>query len=477
MIVHMMELVNQLSLCISRYSYLLLLFVFVNCNSKNSIENKRNTLIFKNSIVTKSYTNDSLEIIINGIPYKNSVTINLIDANLQDQKLMFTHSTADTTPFLKKKVSISNSNSILLSFRGFYVNDNIHKSYWHMLIVRKDIKKIEFDYKEGDIELRTSDEGIKYVESIRKSYSEIEVDFKNKKQNSSSCVKEIEKIFQKNRDTFQKNKDSIRFHYNELEFVNSLSMVNPKDERIFKYLKQLRKPLYCIALKNIVFNYLNYNEASIHNIDYNNQDISTEFKRLLVIELIKNIERQNENKNTAYYKNLQWLKQTDYYKNNQETIDKSLLPKDYSSVSKNLKLFALYDKSNNIVTIDKVVNENNVEYYLFDFWASWCAPCIKDLKLIHEMSLPNNLKIINISLDKTKDRDKWLAKTRDLNIKHSYLLVENESNKKFIHQINLNQIPRYILIDKYFNILDINMLSPFEGDFKNEIERLIEKNN
>lgn len=91
------------------------------------------------------------------------------------------------------------------------------------------------------------------------------------------------------------------------------------------------------------------------------------------------------------------------------------------------------------------------------------------------MSLPKNLKIINISLDKTREREKWLSKSTDLNLENSYLLVESQSNKKFIEQINLNQIPRYILTDKNFNIIDINMLSPSEGDFEKEIKRLINK--
>ena len=78
-------------------------------------------------------------------------------------------------------------------------------------------------------------------------------------------------------------------------------------------------------------------------------------------------------------------------------------------------------------------------------------------------------------MDKTTDREKWLLKSTELNLKNSYLFVESASNKEFIHEINLNLLPRYILIDNDYNVLDLNMISPSEGDFQTEIERLIKK--
>lgn len=93
------------------------------------------------------------------------------------------------------------------------------------------------------------------------------------------------------------------------------------------------------------------------------------------------------------------------------------------------------------------------------------------------MSLPSNLKLINISLDKSKDIEKWKSKTRELMNDNSYLFVENQFNKEFIELIKLNQIPRYVLIDKNFKILEFDMISPSEGDFKSQIETLLKTNN
>jgi hypothetical protein len=86
------------------------------------------------------------------------------------------------------------------------------------------------------------------------------------------------------------------------------------------------------------------------------------------------------------------------------------------------------------------------------------------------MTLPKNLKIVSISLNKANDFGKWKMKTEQLHIEDSFLFVENESNKKCIKMINLNQIPRYILVDKNFKILEFDMSSPSEGEFETELK-------
>ena len=54
-----------------------------------------------------------------------------------------------------------------------------------------------------------------------------------------------------------------------------------------------------------------------------------------------------------------------------------------------------------------------------------------------------------------------------------YLIIENENNKNIIKEIQLNQLPRYILVDKNFNILDANMITPQEGDFLKNLKSYI----
>ncbi len=41
--------------------------------------------------------------------------------------------------------------------------------------------------------------------------------------------------------------------------------------------------------------------------------------------------------------------------------------------------------------------------------------------------------------------------------------------------MELNQLPRYILVDKNFNVLDANMITPQEGDFLKNLKSYIKE--
>jgi len=51
--------------------------------------------------------------------------------------------------------------------------------------------------------------------------------------------------------------------------------------------------------------------------------------------------------------------------------------------------------------------DNNV--YVINFWATWCAPCVKELPYFEKLHLENkNVKVILVSLDSKKDIEKKL---------------------------------------------------------------------
>ena len=132
----------------------------------------------------------------------------------------------------------------------------------------------------------------------------------------------------------------------------------------------------------------------------------------------------------------------------------------------------------NVSTGKKVAFQETVEpgkVTLVSFWATWCVPCLQNIEAIHNMDLPANLEIIYISMDRTKDREKWSKKSHDFNLSNSYLFAETQNNKAIITKIGLNQLPRYILVDKDFNILNPNLATPQETDFLKELEMYINK--
>ncbi len=54
-----------------------------------------------------------------------------------------------------------------------------------------------------------------------------------------------------------------------------------------------------------------------------------------------------------------------------------------------------------------LIEDENV--YVINFWATWCAPCIKELPYFEKLNSENkNVKVILVSLDSKKDLDKKL---------------------------------------------------------------------
>ncbi len=456
----------------SRFFSLLILLNLFSCNSKKNKDLNLKVLFDNDSRESRTAVNDSLEVIIHNIPSNIYTVINSINSNLKNISLEF-HNKDSISKSISNKLKVPDSDVLLLSFRSFSLINNVHKSYWYMIAIENNIKLIEFDYERGDIKLLTSDNGIKYVQDIRKGYSEIDFEYNKNKISKDLFIKKIEKRYVENDLRFNKNNDLLRIRYNELEFLNSLSRVDTKDKRIFDYFTKINKPIYCQAYKNIIYNYVNSDFKNIYKINYN--DITDEFKKILAIELTEHLVNYKGKEYNTYKDNLAWLKQTNYYRENNIEIENSLKTEDKNVFSKKLMLFDIYDNLENKLNLQKVVEKGKHEFYLIDFWASWCAPCILDINTLHELSLPNNIGIINISLDKTREKEKWYLKKKELNIENSYLFIETESNKNFINLIALNQIPRYILIDKKFNIIDLDFIRPSEKNFSNEILRLTKK--
>jgi thiol-disulfide isomerase/thioredoxin len=66
----------------------------------------------------------------------------------------------------------------------------------------------------------------------------------------------------------------------------------------------------------------------------------------------------------------------------------------------------VYDKFDEF---EKAVLKENDSIYVINFWATWCAPCIKELPHFEKLSTDNKkVKVILVSLDSKKDLEKKL---------------------------------------------------------------------
>jgi len=120
---------------------------------------------------------------------------------------------------------------------------------------------------------------------------------------------------------------------------------------------------------------------------------------------------------------------------------------------KNLVIYEEIKKLDGITFLDIKKNEINLTEYqgnliLLNFWATWCAPCKKEmpsLDLLKSHNKLDNLEIFPINVGK-ENIEKASNFLRDLNIKNLETYFDNKVT--LVKKFQLRGIPTSILIDK-----------------------------
>lgn len=133
-----------------------------------------------------------------------------------------------------------------------------------------------------------------------------------------------------------------------------------------------------------------------------------------------------------------------------QVVDKDLNPK--SLIGTSVANFGLKDKDGKAYNVKDIVAGK--KYILIDFWASWCAPCRKEipnLKTAYTAYSEKGFEILSISID--KDEKAWLKALGQENMQWHNLLDDNKVSNAF----NVKTIPATYLIDSKGVIIGDNL--------------------
>ena len=98
---------------------------------------------------------------------------------------------------------------------------------------------------------------------------------------------------------------------------------------------------------------------------------------------------------------------------------------------------------------------------VIEVWASWCGDCVKAMPKIKELQTNNpNVSYIFISMDKSAD--KWKLGIEKHQLTGLHYMANDGMKGEFGKAIDLDWIPRYIIIDKTGNIV---LYRAIETDF------------
>lgn len=103
-----------------------------------------------------------------------------------------------------------------------------------------------------------------------------------------------------------------------------------------------------------------------------------------------------------------------------------------------------------------------------DVWATWCTPCKAEIphlkKLEKEFEGNNDIVFIGVSVDKAKDKEKWLKMLDDMQMVGVQLFADGFS--KIAQDYNITAIPRFMVFDKKGNIVSTNSPRPSNPQLK-----------
>ncbi|MFD1095601.1 TlpA family protein disulfide reductase [Salegentibacter chungangensis] len=97
------------------------------------------------------------------------------------------------------------------------------------------------------------------------------------------------------------------------------------------------------------------------------------------------------------------------------------------------------------------------KYVYIDVWATWCAPCIKQIPYLRELEKryhDKNIVFVSISVDKEDVKDTWKQMIADKQLGGIQLFADKSFDSAFMDAFGVNSIPRFILINPEGKIVD-----------------------
>ncbi|WP_395067096.1 TlpA family protein disulfide reductase [Flavobacterium sp.] len=101
------------------------------------------------------------------------------------------------------------------------------------------------------------------------------------------------------------------------------------------------------------------------------------------------------------------------------------------------------------ISFKEVLEKYKGKTIVVEIWASWCGDCVKAMPKVKELQAANpDVVYVFISMDKAMD--KWKTGIEKHELKGDHYWVNDEKGMKgaFGKSIDLDWIPRYIVVDK-----------------------------
>ncbi len=122
----------------------------------------------------------------------------------------------------------------------------------------------------------------------------------------------------------------------------------------------------------------------------------------------------------------------------------------------------LKTENNTDIAFQDVLNKAKGKVTVIEFWASWCSDCVKAMPDLKKMQTAHpDVNFVFISFDKSLE--KWLDGIARHELKGSQYWSAEGMKGAFGAALDIDWIPRYIILDKNGNIITYRAI---EKDFE-----------
>lgn len=118
--------------------------------------------------------------------------------------------------------------------------------------------------------------------------------------------------------------------------------------------------------------------------------------------------------------------------------------KEFSKESLTKKLIT---PENTEISFEQILKKHNGKVTVIEVWASWCSDCVKAMPKLKQMQSDYpNVDYVFISMD--KEFEKWQNGIKKHELSGDHYWANDGMKGEFGKSINLDWIPRYIILDK-----------------------------
>lgn len=115
-------------------------------------------------------------------------------------------------------------------------------------------------------------------------------------------------------------------------------------------------------------------------------------------------------------------------------------------------------------------------FVYIDVWATFCEPCKIEIPYLKELEVAyqgKNIEFISISVDKQQDINLWEKFVKNNGLKGIQLISDNAFESTFMEKMNINSIPRFILIDPAGKLIAADALRPSNKELSTLLDKLL----